>query len=186
VIGPAFLRVWIGPEMARRGGPILIVLAIGYGLSSITALHGATLEATGRPAWTARNMLCWSVPAILGITAGVARFGCVAIAVGVAFWQCGVAITNILLCRRIGLDESSKKWWGALAAALLAVGGGMLLRDRVSTALTGVEFMCVVSAIALVAGWLTILSASDRSVLVILLRQPIQNLHRLRILPKLA
>ena len=28
-MGPAFLRVWIGPEMALRGGAILMVLAIG-------------------------------------------------------------------------------------------------------------------------------------------------------------
>jgi O-antigen/teichoic acid export membrane protein len=181
VIGPAFLRVWIGPEMARRGGPILTVLAVGYCLSSIATLHAVTLEATGRPGWTARNMLFWSAPAILGVLAGAPRYGCLAIGFGVAGWQCCVAVTNIVLCRRVGLGKSAKAWWGAMGTASLSATLGMLLRVQVTSVITGLAAMCLVGAIALAAGSLTTLSAADRSVLLAVLRRPLQKRSHFRI-----
>jgi O-antigen/teichoic acid export membrane protein len=185
-IGPAFLRVWIGPEMARRGGPILTVLAIGYCVSSIASLHAVTLEATGHPDWTAKNMLCWSVPAIFSVLVGATRYGCLAIGFGVAGWQCCVAITNVILCRRIGLVRSKSEWWGALGTALLAVSIGIVLRERVTNVVTGLAAMCLVGLIALAAGSVTILSAADRSVLSGLARRPFRNLNHFRILSKAA
>jgi O-antigen/teichoic acid export membrane protein len=185
-LGPAFLSVWIGPEMALRGGPILIVLAVGYCLNSMTTLHAVTLEAMGHPNWTARNMLCWSAPAIVGVLAGVSRYGCLAIALGVAGWQCGVAVTNLMLCRRLGLGKSTKEWWGVLAAGLCAFFVALPLQARINSVFIGLTAMSIVGVVALAAGWMIVLAAADRFVLLALLRAPMQRLNRFRILAKTA
>jgi hypothetical protein len=64
---------------------------------------------------------------------------------------------------------------------LLSVTVGMLLAARVTSVVTGLAAMCVVGVSALVAGFLTILSAADRSVLLALLRRPFQKLNHFRI-----
>jgi O-antigen/teichoic acid export membrane protein len=185
-LGPAFLRVWIAPEMALRGGAILTILAIGYCLTSMTTLHAVTLEAMGHPDWTARNMLCWSVPAIAGMLTGVSRYGCLAIALGVAGWQCGVAVTNMLLCRRLELGRSTREWWGVLGAGLLSFCLGMFLQARITSVFTGLAAMSVVGSLALSVGWMSILAATDRFVFLALLRRPVQKLYHFRVLAKTA
>jgi len=164
--GPAFLSVWIGPEMAQRGGLILIVFAVGYSLTSIASLDAVTIEASGRAGWTATNMLLWCAPVIVGVASFAGRYGIAAIAFGIAAWQCGVAFTNIILCRRLGIPTSGRSWLGTLVTASLAFAIGNILRPYVTTVGSGLAVMSAVSLTALAVGSVAVLSSSDRTALV--------------------
>jgi O-antigen/teichoic acid export membrane protein len=179
--GSAFLRVWLGPEMALQGGPVLLALTVGYFLSSIAAPHWIWLEATGHPDWTAKNMLFWAVPAIVGTAAGITRYRFFAVGLGVAGWQCGVALTNIVLSRRLGLDQSANEWLEALGTAALAMTLGYFLRVHITSVVTGLAAMCLVGLVALWAGFLAILSPAERLVLLAFAPPPLRSLGSFRI-----
>ncbi len=185
-IGPEFLRYWIGPEMARRGSPILIAFTCGYFLSSVATLHGVTLEATGRPSWTAKNMLGWSLPVLLGVSLTVERYGFFAIGFGVAAWQACVALTNIVLCRHLGFYQSGKEWFGASGAVLAALCTGLALRSFTSGVFTSLVLMALTGLAALAVGAWTVLSAVDRAFVWALVRRRRAQTSHSRALSKTA
>ena len=55
VVGLAtpILDAWLGPEFARASAQILVVLALGYGLTALVGVAGQLTDASGRPGWTA-------------------------------------------------------------------------------------------------------------------------------------
>lgn len=164
--GATFLSVWIGPEMARRGGPILVAFAIGYSLTSIASLDAVTIEASGRADWTAKNMLFWCLPAGAGVLLFAGRFGFTAIGFGIVGWQCCVAGTNIILCRRLGLPPASgKSWLGMLLTASIAFLTGKLLCPYVTGVTNGLAVMCIVGVVSLAVGFFVVLSSGDRSII---------------------
>lgn len=49
VWGPDFLRIWIGPDFAMKGGVTLRILAAGVAVALLAPLLGALLDGIGRP-----------------------------------------------------------------------------------------------------------------------------------------
>jgi O-antigen/teichoic acid export membrane protein len=177
-IGPDFLRVWIGPEMASRGGPVLIAFASGYTLASIASVDAVTIEAMGAAHVTAKNMLCWAVPAVLLAVAGAGRYGATAIAAAIAAWLALVGATNMILCRRIAAVGRRLPGVGIVVTPALVLPFGMILRPLVAGALDGLLAMCGVGGAAAGAGFFAVLSSEDRGLCAGVVLRPFRTVAR--------
>jgi O-antigen/teichoic acid export membrane protein len=58
------LDAWLGPAFATGSGAILVVLALGYGLTALVGVSGHLTDAAGHPGWTATYV---SAGAVLNI-----------------------------------------------------------------------------------------------------------------------
>ncbi|MGH9364101.1 MAG: lipopolysaccharide biosynthesis protein [Thermoanaerobaculia bacterium] len=167
-LGPRFLGVWIGPEMERLGGPVLIPLVCGYAVISVSSLDAATLEGCGRPDLTAKAMLGWAFPVIIAALTGTKLFGFRAIAYGVAAWLIGVGVTTALLCRRRlraqGAAGGKRSFW--LRLGILAVFGwigGTALVPPASSLGLGLAALGLTGASVLLAAYFLLLERSEQS-----------------------
>lgn len=95
------LSLWLGPEIAAAGAPVLRLLAPALLLSSISNVSAAVLQAAGRPQITARvrllelplaALLSWTLTAAFGVT--------------------GAALAALL---RAGFDAALLAWLSGLA-----------------------------------------------------------------------
>jgi O-antigen/teichoic acid export membrane protein len=169
LLGDEFLRAWIGPEMAAHGGPVLLVLVLGYAVMAVGALDAVTLEGCGRPDLSGLTVLAWSALAIgfvltLGPTLGVR-----AVAYAVAGWLAGVGLTDMVLARRVVLapaEERTSTMMGLVLVVAATAGVAHLVRpliDRLATALVG---LASVGLVALGVGFFVILTRGDRALIV--------------------
>jgi O-antigen/teichoic acid export membrane protein len=175
-VGGTFLGTWIGPEMAARGTPVLLVLAAGYGVVAVTSLDAVTLDGCGRPDLTAKAMFCWAVPAIGIVLVMGPRLGAVVIAWGVGGWLAATGLTSARLCReylrRHGAVPSERGLWLAAAALLVGIGTPSVFLAQKSSGLVGSLSVMVVSLVATVsAAAFALLTAADRNWLLAGLRR---------------
>lgn len=166
-LGTAFLRVWIGPEMAAAGGPVLIAMALGYAVTAVASLDAVTLEAAGRADLTAKTMGAWALVAVVGAMAGTPTLGPLAIALGVGGWLAAVGVTSMVLARRLVLHDHRPGGelgllLGVGIASLASGGAGVLIRPWVDSVLAGLLAFGVTGVTALVVGALTVLTREDR------------------------
>ena len=90
------LQLWLGPELASAGAPVLRLLAPALLLSSLSGIAAAVLQASGRPQVTARLRLC-ELPLTALLTWGLTS----------AFGVAGAALAALL---RAALDAILLSW----------------------------------------------------------------------------
>jgi O-antigen/teichoic acid export membrane protein len=103
VFAGELMQLWLGPQYAAYGAPVLRVLAAGVFLNSLAHPAGALIQAMGRPDLTAKFHV-FEVPVYVGIaTVLVAQFG----AVGAAWaWTLRVFLdTGLFLVAAIRLSR---------------------------------------------------------------------------------
>lgn len=179
-LGPDFLRVWIGTEMALSGGPVLIVFAAAYAVNSVASLDAVTLEACGRVDVPAKAMLFWSLPAVAAVLLFAPRYGFLAIACAVGGWLAGVGLTNMTLSRWLALDSAPSRGLGSLLTGAVAVvlldlliaGTLRPFVQGISSALTA---MCVVGVCSLLLGFFVTLGSGERRIVFEALQRPFPN-----------
>ena len=166
LLGDAFLRAWIGPDMAAHGGLILLVLAIGYAVTAIGTLDAVTLEGCGRPDLSGRTVLVWSALAIAFVLGLGPMLGVRAVAYAVAGWLVGVGLTNMILVRAVALTRATERSITPFVGlALVAVGATVAAQlarpwiDGLPSALAG---LTAVGLVALGTGFFLILTRGDR------------------------
>ena len=166
VLGPSFLRVWIGPDMALRGGPILVVLAVAYALIAISSPDSATIEASGRPDLTAKAMMAWAAVGIVEVLVFGSAFGPKAIAFAVATWLSGLALTNIAISRSLTRDRTRPTepmpWIGLLIVIAAGVAAGSGLRTAIDSVASALLAMAAVGLLLGAIGYRAVLSTTDR------------------------
>lgn len=177
MLGPDFLRVWIGSEMAARGGGILRALTVGYAIIAITSPSGAVLEGCRRPDITVKAMLAWGAVSIAGVVAFAPSLGSQAIAHAVATWLGGVGVTNAVMARRlvIGSPQSGRGYFlmaGVLLSLAVALFTGSLLRPLIHDLQSGLLAMAAMSAASLAVGFFLILADEERRILLQTLKRP--------------
>jgi O-antigen/teichoic acid export membrane protein len=167
--GPVFLETWIGAEMRTAGGTILILLAIGHAIVSVTSLDAAVLEGSGRPDLTAKTMLGW-VP--VAAFAGVVLYPwlhAAAIAAAVALWLAGVGITTIVLKTQVlgrsPVRSGHRLFAGVALVVALALATRALVNPLLGDLLSVLTAMALTGAITAAAGLFTILDHADRQLL---------------------
>jgi O-antigen/teichoic acid export membrane protein len=169
LLGDEFLRAWIGPEMATHGGPVLLVLVLGYAVMAVGALDAVTLEGCGRPDLSGLTVLAWSALAIVFVLALGPALGVQAVAYAVAGWLAGVGLTDMVLARRVVLapaEERTSTTMGLVLVVAATAGVAHLVRpwiDRLATALIG---LAGAGLVALGVGFFVILTRGDRSLIV--------------------
>ncbi len=95
------LHLWLGPELAAAGAPVLRLLAPALLLSSLSSIAAAVLQASGRPQVTARLRL-FELPLTALLSWGLT------VTLGVA----GTALAALL---RAALDATLLSWMSGLA-----------------------------------------------------------------------
>jgi O-antigen/teichoic acid export membrane protein len=166
ILGKRFLSVWIGPEMATRGTPILIAFTIGYLINSVTSIDAVLIEASGRASWTAMNMLVFFFPALAVVLIFSRQWGAQAVGFAAAGWLAAVGITNMVLRGRLLPNRLGTAWAGCLAAALPSVFIGYMAQRSLSNTIQVLASMAAIGALALATGFFTTLNADDRAICV--------------------
>lgn len=100
IIGPAiwlsgiFLRLWVGPDIARYSTPVAEILLLGAWANGLSFIPYGLLQGQGRPRTTALIQLLEVGPFILGLWLLLGRFGLV----GAAFaWLVRTTVDCILM-----------------------------------------------------------------------------------------
>jgi O-antigen/teichoic acid export membrane protein len=166
-LGPAFLEAWIDRDMRMAGGPILVLLAIGHGIISVTSIDAAVLEGSGRPDLTAKVTAAWAVIALAAGILLLPWLQATAIAGALALWLVGIGVTTAVLARWIipGDRCGSRDHWfvlrlaGALAVALGIKAAVTPLHAELGAVLVG---MALSASAVLMYGLLAILHPEDR------------------------
>ena len=166
VLGPQFLRVWIGPEMAVQGGNVLISLTLGYAIISVASLDAVLIEACGRPDLTAKAMLAWSVVAVASVLVLAPHLGSPGVAYSVAGWLSGLGLTNMVIARRVtsGWGEKQERF-PLLAAFLVAAVGipaSLLLGPTIHGLPSALASLGGLGTALLILGFFVILKTEDR------------------------
>jgi O-antigen/teichoic acid export membrane protein len=96
IFAPEILGVWIGPEMATRGAPVLRLLSLAFLLNAVAYIPFAALQGMGRPDLKAKLdlaetplivVLLWTLLPVWGIAGAAVAKLVVALADGAAlFW----------------------------------------------------------------------------------------------------
>lgn len=183
ILGPQFLCVWIGPEMAEQGGNVLISLTLGYAVISVASLDAVLLEACGRPDLTAKAMLAWSGVAVTSVLVLTPSLGFRGIAYSMASWLAGLGITDVVMARRVlsGWAEKAERFPLPEAFLLTAAGIplGFLLRPAVRGLPSALASIGGLGAALLTLGFFVILTAEDRGLVLgtaqRLLRSPLSE-----------
>ena len=155
--------------MATHGGPVLLVLVLGYAVMAVGALDAVTLEGCGRPDLSGLTVLAWSALAIVFVLALGPALGVQAVAYAVAGWLAGVGLTDMVLARRVVLapaEERASTMIGLVLVVAPTAGVAHLVRpliDRLATALIG---LAGAGLVALGVGFFVILTRGDRSLIV--------------------
>lgn len=181
LLGPEFLRVWIGDEMGRQGGTVLVALALGHGVIAVASLDAVTLEATGRPDLPAKAAVAWAVVAAASVVALAPALGARIVAYAAGGWLAGVGLTNSAVVRRVVLTRARREP-GAFPLAGLVTGLGIaaitawLVRPLIGSLLTALLALALVGGSFVLAGFFLILSESDRELVGANLRRFIPSL----------
>lgn len=166
-LGPDFLRVWIGNEMARNGSQVLISLTVGYAIISVASLDAVTLEGRGRPDVTAKAMVAWSGVAIVGMLVLAPSLGWRAIAYAVAVWLAGVGVTNMIVARRLALPKCHRAaqrfpLFGILISLGVGIPLGMLLQPVIRGLPSAFMSLGLLAITLLIVGFRFILQEGER------------------------
>jgi O-antigen/teichoic acid export membrane protein len=169
LLGDAFLRAWIGPDMASHGGAILLVLTIGYAVTAVGTLDGVTLEGCGRPDLTGRAVLVWSALAIGFVIALGPWLGVRAVAYGVAGWMVGVGLTNMVLVRAVALAPAAERSIVPIVGLALVVVAAAVAAQPVRPWIEGLPSalagLVAVGLVALGTGFFLVLTRGDRALI---------------------
>ena len=179
-LGPDFLRVWIGTEMASSGGPVMIVFAAAYAVISVASLDAVTLEACGRVDVPAKAMLFWSLPAVAAVLLFAPRYGFLAIACAVGGWLVAVGLTNMTLSRCLVLEPAPRRGlgfslMGAVAVVLLGLLIASTLRPLVHGIPSALTAMSAVGACSLLLGFFVTLGSGERRMVFEVVQRPFRN-----------
>ena len=167
LLGPRFLGVWIGPDMAARGGRVLILLSAAYAISAVASIDAVRLEAMGRPDLPVKAMLAWAVIAIAVIAGMGPAFGPLIVAYAVGGWLAAVGVTNIVMLRRVAGHATSAASLGLATARfalclLAAAGAGWVLQPRMTNVVTGLACLAGVGLSFAACGVVLILGPDER------------------------
>lgn len=176
LLGPDFLRVWIGEAMAVNGGAVLVALAAGYAVISVASLDAVTLEGSGRPDLTGKTMLVWSALAVTSVLLLAPTLGGLAVAYAVAAWLIGVGVTDIVLCRLLVLRPTSApsaavQVVGILLCLAAATAVAAPLRPYIDGLVAGIVALSAVGGTTAAVGLFAILTRDDREWLATNLRR---------------
>lgn len=166
--GPAFLEVWIGPDMRAAGGPILLALVVGHAIIGVTSIDAALIEGCGRPDLTTKAMLAWAAAAIVAGTLTYPWLHAGAIAGAVALWLGGVGVTTVMLARRFlpaGHGSAGRLAAGAGGAVLVALAFHAALAPVIVDIMSALGIMFLCGAATLLWGSGTVLTRADRQLL---------------------
>lgn len=161
-LGPAFLEVWVGADMATAGGPVLVLLSVANAIVAVTCIDAALLEATGRAHVTAIAVGAWAMVAVVA-TAVLAEIDAVSVAAAVAVWLAGVGCTTAAIAHQGHRHRAA----AAFVLRVMAVAAPV----AVVAAVAAIEFQTLVSAllamaamttVVLVLGFVVILQPDDR------------------------
>jgi O-antigen/teichoic acid export membrane protein len=169
-LGHRFLGLWISPEMALKGGPILIALSAGWAISAVGSLDAVTLEGLGRPDLAAKALVIWGLIAAAIVAAVGKPLGAVTVAIGVATWLSGVGLTNMFVCQRLLREREAPSGGVALLAGIVGViltGAtcAWLVSDFATTLLRCITGMASVAIVTGCAGLWAILKRDERALL---------------------
>jgi len=168
LLGDAFLKEWIGPEMAAQGGPVLLVLVLGYAVIAVGSLDAVTLEGCGRPDLAGLTVLVWSVLALGFVVAAGPTLGAQAVAYAVAGWLAGVGLTDMVLARRVilaGAEHTGALVMGLALVVAAAAGVAHLVRPLIDRLVTALACLSGVGGVALAVGFFVILTRGDRALI---------------------
>ena len=164
ILGKRFLGVWIGPEMATRGTPILIALTVGYLITSVSSIDAVLIEASGRARWTAINMLVFFFPALAAVLIFSRQWGAQTVGYAAASWMAAVGITNMLLRWRLFPTRTGMSWAGCVAASVPSLLIGHMVQRLISNTIEALALMAALGVLALATGFFTTLNADDRTI----------------------
>ena len=169
LLGDAFLRAWIGPDMATHGGLVLLVLALGYAVTAMGTLDAVTLEGCGRPDLTGRTVLVWSVLAVAFVIGLGPALGVRAVAFAVAGWLVGVGLTDMVLARALVLAPASGRaialLVGLVAVVVAAAVAAQLARPWIDGLPSALACLAAVGFVTLGTGFFFILTRDDRALI---------------------
>jgi O-antigen/teichoic acid export membrane protein len=133
VFAPDILRLWIGPDMASRGAPVLRLLALAFLLNALAYIPFAALQGMGRPDLKAKLdlaetpvivVLLWMLLPVWGIAGAAVTKLVIALADGAAlFWLAFKVGGWSARDRGLGLGAAaSAAYMAGVAAAVAALG----------------------------------------------------------------
>jgi O-antigen/teichoic acid export membrane protein len=170
MLGPAFLEVWIGPDTRAYGSPILLTLAAGHAVMSVTAIDAAVIDGAGRPDLTARTMVAWAVVAAATGFVLHPSLDTTAIAVAVGLWLAGVGFTTVLLRRRFLTPRGDAARWRTAAGVAAAAAASLIVTRAVEAQVrdvpTAIAAMGACGVAVAAAGVVIILRPRDRDAIV--------------------
>jgi O-antigen/teichoic acid export membrane protein len=101
----AFLQLWVGSEIARKGGLVGVILLVGIFLNSLAFLPSMYLQATGKPNKNAKFHLIEIVPHILFLLGGIFYLKLIGVALAMLivsgldaillFWAAGLYVWKL-------------------------------------------------------------------------------------------
>ena len=170
LLGDAFLREWIGAEMAAQGGPVLLVLVLGYAVIAVGSLDAVTLEGCGRPDLAGLTVLAWSALALVFVLALGPTLGARSVAYAVAGWLAGIGVTDMVLARRVilaqGAEHTVTLAMGVVLMVAAAAGVAHLVRPLIDRLVTALACMGAVGCVTLGMGFFITLTRGDRVLIV--------------------
>lgn len=164
------LRLWVGPDMARVGTPILRWIALGVLANSVAQIPFAALQAVGRPDVTAKLHLI-ELPIYVALLVWLTRIlGVQGVAIA---WTARVTIDCVALlgltaAKIPALRPAVVRPLGFFACAVALVGALALAGEMVGSLLTA----CAVLAVFVSLAWRWGLGAAERELARQLLRAP--------------
>jgi O-antigen/teichoic acid export membrane protein len=166
--GPAFLEVWIGPDMRAFGGSILVALVVGHALIGVTSIDAALVEGCGRPDLTTKATVGWAAAALVAGALSYPWLQAGAIAGAITLWLAGLGVTTAMLARRVFQPcrgSARRLAAGAGGAAILALALHAALVAFIVDVRSAVAIMLVCGAAILLWGSATVLTPTDRHLL---------------------
>jgi len=170
-IGGEFLRAWVGEEMAIQGGPVLVVMTLGYAVAAASSVDAVIPGGCGRADLSAKARLFWLLPAGLIVALVVPLSPVLGVAGGVGTWLAGVGLTDMVMARYIVRSRNGGVVNGfPFAGVVLCVGCGWLvsaaMRPLAEGLVAAILVLLVVAVATAAPGLLAILALEDRQLLV--------------------
>jgi len=125
------LEAWLGPDFAHSSAAILVVLAFGYGLTTMVGISAHLADASGHPGWTAAMI---TISAGLNVAVSlilVPRIGAIGAAWALLIQNaiCGVSYWWLVQRRLLDLrmrTALTQLWRPALAALLVGASARLI------------------------------------------------------------
>lgn len=106
VFGPHFLRLWLEPEFARRGGQVMQILTASIFLGQCTNVPGYVANGLGHPKVHAYATMCIGVLFLVLMIPGVYFGGIVGVAIArlISYGLVAPVFIRYVTCRMLGLS----------------------------------------------------------------------------------